>query len=200
MAVCTLDLFGELGGSPDTGGYWEQTSGPQSITLSGGHLGTASFLNAAAGTYTFDYKFNEVDAPATVTVTVGDRPDPGNNTSLNTTEGAGVITLLDQLDGTPDAGGSWTVLPAIPAGTFNAGAGTYDPASGDGSLEGTVYVFTYSVTEPGSDADCACCTQTADLTITVFQGGTVGTDASSETETSDGSKLLEPKGRTLVVG
>lgn len=178
MAACTLDLFDQLGGSPDTGGSWTQTSGPQSITISGGHLGTITMGSATAGTYTFSYKFNDIDTPSVVTLVLGTPPTAGTSASINSTEGAGAITLVDQLGGTPDAGGTWTVSPTPPSGVFDAGAGTYDPASGDGSLAGTQYVFTYSVTKAGTDADCDCCTKTATVTVTVFTGGTVGNDVS----------------------
>lgn len=176
--ACEINLFEKLGGTPDTGGSWSQTSGPQAISLSGGHLGTADFCDAADGTYVFSYKFNDIDTPSTVSVTVGDPPDPGTSVSIDATEGDSAITLYDELGGSPDAGGSWAVSPSVPSGVFNAGAGTYDPASGDGSLNGTTYVFTYSVTKAGTDGDCDCCTKTATVSVTVYLGGSTGDNAS----------------------
>jgi len=178
--MCTFNLFAKLGGTPDPGGEWEQVSGPQTVPITGGYLGSLDMCAVAHGDYVFEYWFNEIDSPASVTVTVGGRPDAGSNTAISTTEGASVITLIDQLDGTPDVGGTWTVDPPIPNGTFDGNAGTYDPAAGDGSESGTVYAFTYEVVKPGTDGDCECCTVTSVLTITVYLGGNVGSDAAIE--------------------
>jgi len=176
MSACSINLFDKLAGSPTSGGIWTQLTGPQSVTITGGYLGTVDFCPAVDGVYTFKYSFNPTDTPAVVTVTVGNPPSAGTNATITATESNGAINLYSQLGGSPTSGGTWTVSPALPAGTLTGN--NYDPAVGDGLLAGKVYVFTYTVTTPGSDPGCGCCTKTSTVTVTVYLGGNVGSDAS----------------------
>ncbi len=104
--VCTsdapVDLFAELGGTPDIGGTW---SGPSSVT--DGQFEPATMT---AGDYTY---FIEVPAPCTsvssvVTIVTVQPPDPGTNGSALLCVSSSAANLFDVLEGTPEPGGTWT--------------------------------------------------------------------------------------------
>ena len=138
----TVDLFTQLGGTPDTGGTWspDLTSGTgvfdPSVDVSGTYIYTVS---NACGTNT-----SEID------VTVTQAPNAGTDNSITICVINGNIDLFTQLGGTPDTGGTWS--PALASGT-----GEFDPtvdASG-------VYIYTVASVLPcRTDAS-------AQITVTV---------------------------------
>ena len=93
--VTTAELFNSLGGSPDAGGSWSPAL-------------------AGAGTYTYTVNGapNCPNATAQVVVSEQAAPDAGTNGTLTICEGETVTTaeLFNSLGGSPDAGGSWSLL------------------------------------------------------------------------------------------
>ena len=134
------DLFPQLGGSPDAGGAW---SGPSAIT--GGFFDPAT---DQAGTYTYTLGTMGPCPGATsnVQIALEEMPDAGASGVDSVCMGGPPFNLMTVLQGTPDAGGSWTFGGASTTGNF-------DPAS---SASGN-YVYTV----PGTV--CAAATATASI-------------------------------------
>ncbi|MBL7953976.1 MAG: gliding motility-associated C-terminal domain-containing protein, partial [Flavobacteriales bacterium] len=147
-------LFDLLGPAAEVGGNW---SGP-----AGSFSGTFDPSTDPSGTYT--YTFTAAACPsdqATVQVTVEEGANAGGDASLVLCSTNAPIALIDQLEGTPDATGTWTnedgdVVPAI-----------LDPSSSVGGE------FTYTV--PASD-DCPA--DQAVLTVIVNTAPVAGTSGS----------------------
>ncbi|MBK6411217.1 MAG: hypothetical protein IPF78_16325 [Flavobacteriales bacterium] len=71
-----IDLFGELGGTPDAGGAW---TGPSAVT--GGSFDPAT-MSAGDYTYTISVPLPCVNVSSTVTVAVQSPPDAGSDGAL----------------------------------------------------------------------------------------------------------------------
>ena len=164
VTVCAdgaaIDLFTELGGSPDAGGTW-------SGGLVGGMFDPA--VNAA-GNYT--YTLNAT-APCTsdqsqVVVTIAPAPDAGTDANLTVCDQGAAVNLFNSLGGTPDAGGTWS------GGLVG---GMYDPAVN------TPGAYTYTVT--GTNP---CGNATATVTVSETGSPDAGTDG-AVTVCSDGSAI-----------
>jgi gliding motility-associated-like protein len=133
LAVCAdaapLDLFTQLGGSPDAGGSWWGPGGG----AFGGPLDPAT---AMSGPYLYVVP-GTVTCPAdsaTLLVSVAQPGDAGASATIALCSTDGPLDLFAQLGGTPDAGGAWT----DPSG--GACYAVIDPAT---ALSGT---YTYTVT------------------------------------------------------
>ncbi|MGV3638251.1 MAG: gliding motility-associated C-terminal domain-containing protein, partial [Flavobacteriales bacterium] len=156
ITVCAsgvaIDLFTELGGTPDAGGTW---SGPSAVV--GGQYDATS-MTPGVYTYTLNATAPCVADQSTVTVTENAAPDAGTNGTLTVCETGGAVNLVLSLGGSPDAGGAWTGPSAVVGGN-------YDPATM------TPGVYTYTVT------GAAPCTNTS-ATVTVAETGSpdAGTD------------------------
>ena len=144
ITVCandpSIDLFTQLGGSPDAGGTWTPalTSG----------TGVFNPLSDAAGVYT--YTLNACGGStlsSTVTVALTAAPNAGTSNTISYCSTDAASDLFTQLGGSPDAGGAWT--PALSSGT-----GSFDPAT---DAAGT---YTYTVTN-----SCGSATATIDVTV-----------------------------------
>ncbi len=164
VTVCeggaAIDLFTELGGSPDAGGTW-------SGGLVGGMFDPA--VNAA-GNYT--YTLNAT-APCTsdqsqVVVTIAPAPDAGTDANLTVCDQGAAVNLFNSLGGTPDVGGTWS------GGLVG---GMYDPAVN------TPGAYTYTVT--GTNP---CGNATATVTVSETGSPDAGTDG-AVTVCSDGSAI-----------
>jgi len=167
LSVCPSDpavnLFDQLGGTPDTGGTW---TGPSA--LAGGDLGTYTPGTNTPGVYTYEVTGNSpcsgvTTASATVTVTAGNAdatitpagPFCDNDAALN-------LTAVD-------GGGTWTGT-----GITNGANGTFDPSvAGVGT-----HTITYDIVGACSDTDTEdiVVTASADATITAA-GPFCSTDA-----------------------
>jgi len=128
-----VPLMALLGGTPDAGGSW---SGPNG-TASDGSFDPALH---PAGTYVYAV---EAPAPCTndiaqVTISVAQLPDPGLDGTITLCPQASPANLFAALNGTPDAGGSWTA----PSGAVNAGS--MDP---ENDAPGS-YTYTVNGTTP----------------------------------------------------
>ncbi len=109
-----IDLFDNLGGTPDTGGTW-------SPALSSG---TGEFNPAidSAGIYTYTVNGTAPcnSASATVTVSITTFKDAGEDGTLEICDNNGTIDLFNSLGGAPDSGGTWSPV-------LNSGTGIFDP-------------------------------------------------------------------------
>lgn len=105
IAVCSNDapfsLLAVLNGTPDAGGSWVGPGGP--------HSGTYDPSSDDPGDYTYMVVGVNpcTDATATVQVVEPQAPKAGldNDTTFCSTDG--LVQLIDLLEGTPDAGGTW---------------------------------------------------------------------------------------------
>ncbi len=176
----SVDLFGNLGGTPDGGGNW--------IDAGDNAVGATFDASAAGvGTFVFRYLVNGTGCPedtAAVTVNVNTAPDAGDDNTIEVCETETSVDLFGNLGGTPDGGGNW-----IDAGDNAVGA-TFDAnAAGAGS-----YTFRYIVSGTGCPED------TAAVTVNVNTAPDAGDDNTievCETETSVdlfGSLLGTPDG------
>lgn len=159
-STASINLFDQLGGTPETGGTW---TGP--LTTTNGPLGRVDSSLMNPGPFVFTYTLAAVNACAavtsTVTVNVQDEPDAGENGDLEICTNEPTVDLFGLLGGTPDAGGTWS--PALDSGT-----GVFDPFV---DPSGT-YTYIVSPTAP--------CTldATATITVDVVQAPFAGLDAS----------------------
>ncbi|MEI2421939.1 hypothetical protein V6O07_16805, partial [Arthrospira platensis SPKY2] len=108
-----IDLFAQLGGTPDTGGTWMDPNGvPNNGTMQPGVDPFGAYTYIAGNACLFN--------TATVTVTSAS-PSPGTNGNLALCADGAPADLFAALGGAPDPGGSWSG----PGGAMN---GTFDPA------------------------------------------------------------------------
>ncbi len=158
VVVCSddapVDLFLQLGGSPDAGGTWRDPNNDPN---------NGSFVpgpGAVQGGYTYRVAGISpcADATSVVTVTQHTRPVAGTSTTLPLCSTDGPVNLFDHLGGTPDAGGTWTGPGGSPSnGVFiPVAAGTF------------VYKYKVSGTAP-------CDPDSATVTVTVTQAPNAGT-------------------------
>src|SRR5690606_7497012 len=171
-ATTLVDLFVELGGTPDVGGVWVPA-------LSSG---TGIFNPAVDNFGTYVYTFND-GCSGTATVTVVEQPvyDAGDDVVLpaicpNDTT---LIDLFAQLGGTPDVGGIWT--PALSSGTGifnpvvdNFGVYTYSFTDGCSTDSATVTIVAQDVFDPGISNPAVLVCSDATTLIDLFDelGGT----------------------------
>jgi len=162
LTICptdpSTDLFGQLGGIPDAGGTWSPAM----------NSGTGVFDPTidAAGTYTYSVTNYCGTSSNDVVVTITANPDPGTNGTAIICSNGSSINLLDSLNGTPDAGGTWS--PSLISGT-----GIFDPSV---DAAGT---YTYSVNACGGG------TLTADVVVTVNPAPNAGIDGALSICSSD---------------
>ncbi|MBS1941256.1 MAG: gliding motility-associated C-terminal domain-containing protein, partial [Bacteroidetes bacterium] len=146
-----IDLFAQLGGTPDAGGAW---TGPSAVV--GGQFDPAT-MTAGMYTYTINVPPPCVDATSTVTVAVQAPPDAGNDGSLTLCISSPASSLFSALTGTPDAGGAWSGPSAVVGGLF-------DPAT---MIAGD-YTYTVNGTSP-------CPTASAVVSVSVVAAPDAGT-------------------------
>lgn len=171
VSVCStgasVDLFTQLGGSPNPGGAW---------TAPGGAPVSSIFLpgTSAPGTYTYTVLGAPpcANASATVTVSVVNASNAGTSRSITVCSNAASFALIGQLGGTPQAVGTWTG-PSGPQGP------TFDPATG------VAGAYVYSV--PGT---APCSTATATLTIAIQQAPNAGINGSATVCSTDANFAL----------
>ena len=165
LTVCTsaytLDLFAELGGTPDAGGTW---SGPS--ILDNGLFDPAT-MSAGIYTYTITVPPPCTSVNSTVTVTTVQPPDAGNDGSLTLCISSPATALITSLGGSPDAGGTWSGPSAVSGGSFN-------PA--------TMSVGTYTYTVAGT-SPCPADVASVDVNVVAApDAGTPGTTTVCSTD------------------
>ncbi|WP_289063177.1 gliding motility-associated C-terminal domain-containing protein [uncultured Zobellia sp.] len=143
--VNEIQLFSQLGGTPDSGGTWSPAM-------------------AGAGTYTYTVAATApctLDSTSEVVVSEQANPDAGTDGTLTICEGSTVneIQLFAQLGGTPDSGGTWSPAPSG-AGTYTYTVAATAPCTVDDTSE--VVVSEQAVPDAGTDG-----------TLTICEGSTV---------------------------
>jgi gliding motility-associated-like protein len=161
ISVCedqasAIDLFDQLGGTPDPGGTWTAPSGAT-------HSSTFQPGVDLAGVYI--YTLN-APAPCTsvssaVNITVVAPPATGSSASVTTCSTSDAFPLLDELSPLITGGGTWS----DPMGT--AVTDLFDPAA---SLPGT-YTYTLPATAP-------CVDGVHTVTVSVDEAADAGGDGS----------------------
>lgn len=158
VAACStdapLDLLSFLEGSPAPGGSWSDPSGlPMGGSLDPG--------TAVSGTYTYTIiaPAGCQDVSAEVAATISPAPDPGLAASVTVCSNGPAIDLFDELNGDPDAGGTWTA----PDGS--ATTGTYSPLTNPPGA----YVYSVAGIPP-------CAAGTATVTVLAEMAPSAGTD------------------------
>ena len=171
-----IDLFNSLGGTPDTSGEWSPS------LISGTGVFDPSTDAAGVYTYTVSNSANLCpDDAATVTVSILQGPDAGNNGTLNLCDSTNTVNLFDGLAGTPEPGGTWSP-------TLTSGTGMFDPST---DPEGT-YTYTLSNT---------CGTNSATVTVSLSDVNDAGTNGTLELCNTDASvDLFNSLGGTPDVG
>ena len=149
-----IDLFGLLGGTPDTGGRWSP------VLASGTGVFDPSVDSAGNYTYIVEASDTCPEASATVVVDIIPRPNAGVSNSLSICDiDTSTIDLFSLLGGSPESGGTWS--PALASGT-----GIFDP-----SVD-TAGTYTYTIE---GTAECPALSASAD--ITVLEAPNAGSDA-----------------------
>lgn len=200
--ACSINLFTQLQGTPDTGGSWTYSGassmagvsidGGVDTTLNNGNsVGTGNAVtidvsNTPSGSYDFTYGVGSspCEASSIVTVTVVDGAIAGVDNSFSFCDSdATAYNLMDILaggDGTGaatgnvDQTGTWSGDTGNPA--YSAGgspsASTFTPAN---SVAGS-YTFTYTVDNSvaGTPAGCDNCLDAATITIQVTEQADAG--------------------------
>ena len=128
--VTSAQLLSALGGSPDGGGTWSPGL-------------------AGAGTYTYTVNATApCSSNATAQVVVSEQAPPHAGFSYSATacsisaNGTSTIDLDDELAGTPDIGGVWSITTDPSAGSVSIGGGNVVDFNG---IANGNYIFTYTV-------------------------------------------------------
>jgi hypothetical protein len=154
--ACTINLFEQLGGTPETGGNWFATSGPFPFTLNFGTCPSAGtplnipaahtqigvghnicidLTGAPQGPYVFTYVKPEdrtsescsFDCVGCTTVTINTTPPPEDGEAEFCSNVADCINLYNLLGNTPSTNGNWESLNAPwPQGQSNDNNGAND--------------------------------------------------------------------------
>ncbi len=158
-----IDLFAQLGGTPQTGGSWTDLN-------ASGALSGSTFDPAIAGTGTWPFRYTiAANGPcasvsSVVTVTVGTGVSAGGDSSVVVCGSITDYSLFDALSGSPTTGGTWE---------DQLGTGALLP---DGLLDasmlppGTIAGFTYTVTDPG----CGSLSATVVVTVSEYPDAGIG--------------------------
>lgn len=169
-----LNLFSELGGSPDLGGTWSSLDNiaPGSMTN-----GLFTYTGVGAGNYDFRYTVAASSGCpsdfAEVRVTITASLDAGTNGNCSVCRTNTAYNLFSCLNGTPQQGGTWKRLPA---GTV---VSQFYNASTD--VPGT-YQFRYVLT-----GSVGCQSDSAVVSITVVAAPEAGPVTANVTYCSSGA-------------
>lgn len=160
LTICSdaspVDLFTQLGGTPDAGGTWTGPSGSA-------HTGIYSPGSQPGGTYTYTVLGTApcANASASVQVVRIVAPNAGVNSNTTVCSTNGPFAMLTVLGGNPNGNGTWLdALGDTVSGTF---------------IPGTTIPGDYSYVVVGT---APCVNDTAQLTIAVNQAPSAGSNAS----------------------
>ena len=168
----SVDLLTVLPGDPDPNGTWTDPDGDPfaGIFVPG---------TSQPGDYTYHVEGTSPCAPdsAIVTVNVEAAPNAGNSTLITICSDQNAFSMVQQLDGTPQLGGTWHgPLPST------------DPVDG---------IFFPGTTAPGEyvytvEGDDACPAATATLEVVVNNAPDAGNNANLSLCSTSGSQSLFP--------
>lgn len=194
LSICPTDaptnLFNQLTGNPDTGGIWSPAL----------NSGTGVFDPSIdpAGTYTYTVNNSCGSDNSTVDVTITSNPDPGTNGTAEICSNSTSINLLDSLNGTPDAGGTWS--PSL-----NSGSGVFDPsidaagtytyslnACGGGSLTSEVVVTINPAANAGIDGNLTLCASDSPIDLFNQLGGSADAGGTWSPSLNSGTGIFDP--------
>jgi gliding motility-associated-like protein len=137
QSVCSdhdpVGLFSLLGGAPQPGGSW---TGPDELPTTG--IFTPGVSPVGAYTYEVVGQGPCASDISTVTMAVSQAADAGEDGVITLCTDADVFQLLPLLEGTPNAGGSWSYPDGSPCG------GSVDP----GADPSGAYTYTVVATAP----------------------------------------------------
>ncbi len=153
-SAAPIDLFAQLGGTPDIGGAWTAPGGASTSSLIDPAV-------AVSGTYTYTVPGTTpcANATASVAVTIAAAPEAGDDAVVTWCSSDAAQPLFDALAGTPQSGGDWYGPGGAPVnGLFTPG----------GSAPGT---YAYVIAGQGP-----CAADTATLTVAVVQAADAGSD------------------------
>ena len=173
QSTSTINLY-SLVSDEDEGGLWTPLAGNPSggtFSPSGAFSVAGASSSPPNNVYGFTYGFpsncNTGPSSTVVYITITEQKDPGIDSEISVCMGAPIINLLQNLDGSPDPGGTWSANPSAgfgPSGTFNPSAA--------GVTNGT-YEFTYTFLPSQG-----CATTESTLKINVIDQPSVGTSGS----------------------
>ncbi|MBK9176080.1 MAG: gliding motility-associated C-terminal domain-containing protein [Flavobacteriales bacterium] len=161
-----IDLFAELGGTPDLGGAW---NGPSAVA--GGQYDPAT-MNPGVYTYTITVPPPCVNASSTVTIIEVAPPNAGTDGALTLCISSPAASLFSQLGGGAQAGGTWS-------GPSPVAGGMFDPAT----MTAGVYTYTLTGTAP-------CANDQSAVTVNVVAAPDAGTPGSATLCATDASISL----------
>ena len=163
--IDNVDLYSLLGGTPHTGGSWDNLSG--SGVLTGSNWDPRGL---SAGTYSFEYTVSDATGACAsdksrLDIALKEQQSAGDNTTLVVCNST-VVDLFTSLNGNPDVGGVWT------AGSDGLGA-VVNPAEFDAnSMAAGNYFFRYDVS-----SESPCLADFAVLEIGVQEQPSAGTSS-----------------------
>ncbi len=201
--ACIVDLFDELGGTPEAGGRWffnspgptdllvgvcPTAATPQNGVVSGDQVGTGDSVcldltGMTPGTYNFTYVVpvsedlsscgEDCAGCAEIVITVEASPEDGAPVEFCSND-TSQQNLYGLLGNAPSVNGNWV---CDNPGAWTTGQTNDNNGANDyfipSSLGPGVYVFTYEI---NSDIECTNCTGSVEVTITeADMAGTDGT-------------------------
>lgn len=194
VTLCTsdpaIDLFGQLGGTPDLGGIW-------SPSLNSGNNTFDPNIDPG-GIYTYTVSNGCGSSSSNVTVTITNNPSAGTNGSVIYCYGDSADDLFNHLGGTADLGGTWS--PPL-----NSGSGIFDPsvdppgtytytlnACGGGILSADVVVTVNPLPDAGLSNTVNFCSSDAAVDLTSLLGGTPDQSGTWTPSLTSGSGVFDP--------
>ncbi|MFN3875232.1 MAG: hypothetical protein ACK4L7_04890, partial [Flavobacteriales bacterium] len=172
ITVCSsdgpVDLFTQLGGSPQPGGTWSAPGG-------GAHSGTYLPGSQVGGNYTYTVAGTAPCGPLSAVVQVGRviAPNAGTDGTITVCSTNGDFDLISVLGGNPTGGGFWLNGANQPVGAI------FSP----GSTPAGTYRYVVPATPP-------CANDTALATVGVNQAPNPGQNASIEVCSTDAAFQL----------
>jgi large repetitive protein len=192
--ACIVDLFGSLGGTPDTGGNWFYVSAP-TINFAAGSCPTpganadydqfdpvgsgedicVDLTGVAPGSYVFRYVVPGDAGPedcsegctgcAEITIVVAESPEDG--APVEYCENVmDCINLYDLLGNTPSTDGNWACTSGCGGGDWGEGYSADNNGANDCFKPSELGEGSYTFTYTvNSDADCDNCSATVEVTI-----------------------------------
>jgi len=161
-----INLFAQLGGTPDAGGAW---SGPSAVI---GGLYDPATMNPGVYTYTITVPPPCVNASSTVTITEIAPPNAGSDGSFTLCISSPAASLFAQLGGGAQAGGTWSGPSPVVGGMF-------DPAT----MTAGTYTYTVNGTQP-------CPADQSQVTVSVVAAPNAGTPGSATLCATDNALSL----------